>query len=122
MRAKRVKDYLKPKSINQIKNDINGLSKEQLSKLLLVVAREGNTIIVQYLIDIGVDVNTKNNAGWSPLMSGVRHNNKDIVKILLDNGANTDTETISGNTPLILASRYSNKDMIELLKKYGAKI
>lgn len=77
-----------------------------------------DTIITDYLILRGTDVNTKNKDGDTPLHTAVRRNNKAMIKLLISKGAEVNVKNAKGETPLALAT---NRDMVKLLKRHGAK-
>ena len=54
---------------------------------LIQAVYEGNVFRVQQLIDDGVNINTKDKFGMTPLILAADNGNHQIVKILLDSGA-----------------------------------
>jgi len=49
---------------------------------LIHAAANGHTEIVQLLLEKGVDVNTKDNDGWTALMYAAWFRNENIIKLL----------------------------------------
>ena len=88
------------------------------------------------LLAQGVDINSKNDKGWSPLHLMVENFVPEAVRFLLENGANPDQTDTFGVTPLHLAidtetdrftdefARYKavapSVDLTTLLLKHGA--
>ena len=116
-----VGDVLKPKTRDQIINDLSKLSQEDKNIKLLGASENGQKDVVELLLLAGADVNAIDMYGWTPLIGASRYGHKDIVELLLKGGADVNAIDKYGRTPLILASWYGRKDIVTLLKKYGAK-
>jgi len=83
-----------------IKNggDINAeISFPEKERLLHRMVYNSNKEGVKKLLELGADVNVKNNAAETPLFKA---NNNDIAKMLTDAGANVNEKNIFGKTPL----------------------
>lgn len=65
-----------------------------------VACDSGNIEMARFLIEKGADVNTKNDAGMTPLMG---NNNPDFVRLLIEKGADVNVKDVSGLTPLHMA-------------------
>jgi hypothetical protein len=89
--------------------------------LLLWAAHAGRQERVKGLLDNGVDINAKSQAGWTPLMWAVETGHIKIVKMLLDRGALTNLKNKKGLTALKLAETNGYEDIEALLKGKGAK-
>ncbi|MAD25531.1 MAG: hypothetical protein CMO44_15325, partial [Verrucomicrobiales bacterium] len=82
-------------------------------------AESGDLSIVQTLINTGIDVNQKNEDGWTPLHIAASKNHREIVELLIDNGADINsTGTPSfiftwqgGFTPLHYATVNGHKEI-----------
>ena len=121
MKTKSVKDYLKPKSKENLIKDFSILSQKQLDETLLYAARYGHTIAIEPLLSSGANIEAKDNVGWTPLIWASCYGYKDVVGLLLDKGANIEAKSNSGWTPLMYASYNGRKDVVELLKNMGLK-
>ena len=104
----------------QTPRDIVAKVENNQAKTLYEAAADGNIALVKSLIAGGVDVNTPNIWGWTPLYiaSGIGY--EDIVNLLIAKGANVDTPNKSGETPLHFAFSNGHKDIAELLIENGA--
>ncbi|XP_078577775.1 uncharacterized protein LOC144862829 [Branchiostoma floridae x Branchiostoma japonicum] len=72
--------------------------------LLRITAWTGDEDKVKTLLQAGVQVNTVNSDGETPLWDAVKGGHTNIVSLLLQAGANTDTADKNGSTPLLLAT------------------
>jgi len=75
---------------------------------------------VKLFVDHGADINTKNAAGETPLISAVVSQNKKIVKSLLHNRADVNTKDAAEESPLMLAVASQNEEIMESLLDHGA--
>lgn len=75
------------------------------------------------LLNDGVDVNSRNERGDTPLLSLARRGNGNlrVAELLLDNGADIDAVDERGKTPLMLSAN-KNLKLFELLLKRGANV
>lgn len=115
-----IRKYLKPKSQEDIINDLKHLSQEQLDNTLLNAIPTANISMIKYLLEAGADVNIADKDNWSTLFWASRYNNKDIIELLLAYGADIETQTDNGWTALMMASYYNYKDIVEILLVNGA--
>ena len=76
-----------------------------------------NRTIVPILLELGADVNAKNNKGETPLVSATDY---DMVKLLLEHGAAPNVQDANGDTPLHMAALVGNKKSIRFLLEHGA--
>ncbi|MBI5206976.1 MAG: ankyrin repeat domain-containing protein, partial [Candidatus Firestonebacteria bacterium] len=77
---------------------------------------------VKYLINKGIDINTKDREGGSLLHYAVARNEKDIVEFIINKGADVDAKDIDGITPLHFAISKEYKEIIELLISKNADL
>ena len=87
--------------------------------------------LARILIDLGVDVNTANRRGETPLHDAVRKRFGSVVEFLVARGADINAENQGGQTPLALAEsvqtisgtnglRSTRPEIAELLRRLGA--
>ena len=60
----------------------------------------GNLDMLKEFISIGIDVNMKDQYGYSLLHKAVREEHINIVEFLIENGADVNAEDLAENTPL----------------------
>lgn len=79
--------------VSQSVGERNGVN---LPDSLFTAVMTGNTDLLRMLITKGVDLNTKDEKGWTPLDYANKRNRSDIRAILIDNGARTFAKSIPG--------------------------
>lgn len=95
------------------------LQKGQSGQKLLTAVEQNQPAVVAHLLDSGVDANTVNEDGGSPLMLASYHGFKPIVEILLRHGAKVDAKNSRQETALRLAGA-AHPDIVKLLLEHGA--
>ena len=83
---------------------------------IIRAAGTGNIEAVQQHLDAGVDVNTKNKQGRTPLSAATT---TEIAELLIANGADVNAKTTTGRTPLHNAD---TKGIAELLIAKGVNV
>jgi len=90
-----------------------------------VTAGTGNIEEVKQHLDVGVDVDSKNKAGMTPLFYAARSGHKEVAELLLAKGADVNAKVASGpnqgKTPLDAANETNHPEVADLLRKHGAK-
>ena len=89
--------------------------------LLVKAAVDGKRIVVEDMVELGVDVDGEDHEGQTALSAAVSCSRRNIVQILLDEGA--DPSKISSKEsapPLILALQKGNNSIVRLLLYAGA--
>jgi len=81
---------------------------------------EGNIEAVKQHLDAGVDVNAKDNIGFTPLHYAAQSGRKEIVELLIAKGADVNAKNGIGWTPLLFAATWGHKEVAELLIAKGA--
>lgn len=77
---------------------------------------------IKYLLERGINIDTKISNGFSLLMLACIHGKLDDVKYLIDKGANIEVRSDKQYTPLIFACEYNNFELVKYLIKKGANI
>ncbi|XP_044248061.1 26S proteasome non-ATPase regulatory subunit 10 isoform X3 [Ursus arctos] len=80
----------------------------------------GHTEIVEFLLQLGVPVNDKDDAGWSPLHIAASAGRDEIVKALLGKGAQVNAVNQNGCTPLHYAASKNRHEIAVMLLEGGA--
>lgn len=116
-------NYLQEKDENDISKEVKGwvLNKGVGESYLHKAARLGYLDVIAYcLFRIDMDVDTKDNAGYTALHEACSKGNLGIVRLLLQCGANHSETAFSGIRPLHEAVQHNYTEIARLLLAYGA--
>ncbi|KAJ3547132.1 hypothetical protein NM208_g1667 [Fusarium decemcellulare] len=80
--------------------------------LLIDAAGAGQLLVVQYLLQSGVDPNHRNKGGSTPLSVAATKNYNEVVKALLQSSANINLEDQDRKTALHYAAEHGNQDIV----------
>ena len=107
---------------NAINNGANVNEKDNINMtfLMRMAERGGQTDIAKLLIDKGADVNAKDVTGETALMYAAGRGDDELVKILVENGADVNAKDNEGKTALKYSEQSGNIDTINILKQAGA--
>jgi ankyrin repeat protein len=87
---------------------------------LWLAAEMGQLDVVQLLLKMGANIETKSKDGITPLMAAVSEMGRnDVVQQLVAHGADLEAEDIEGRTPLVRAAAAGNVDAVRLLLQRG---
>lgn len=107
---------------SDVKGDkTSGRNKLEEIEKLINASFWGRTEEVQALIKSGVDVNGKDEDGWTALMRACTKNRVEIVKILLEKGADVNARNNDGATALQCTST-GRVETLEILLQAGADV
>ena len=114
------------KRINRGQWEFDSCLTERQKVLLLILAlRRGESSVALSLIESGVDLNSQDKNGNSPLhwaSSFRRYEYIDIVLALIKKGADLNIQNRHGSTPLHLSCRHGQKDIALTLIEKGADL
>ena len=74
--------------------------------------------VVKSFIDNGVDIEARNENGWTPLHVTSILGHAEKTKLLIDAGADIDARNIIGQTPLDIATDRGCMEVAKLLKNH----
>ena len=86
---------------------------------LMNAVYNGNTNIINMLLENGADINYTTDFGTTPLMMAAGFNHFEAVKVLLENNADTSITDENGYTALDWAKLENFEDIVELLEEYN---
>ncbi len=89
---------------------------------MLVASEMGNIEIMIMLWVKGIDINSRNEDGFTPLMFAANAGQLKAVKFLLDNNAKINQTSNDGVTALMLAAINKHNTIVETLVDHGADI
>lgn len=125
---KEMLDICKEGDINAFKNaylsnpDLIEKTKPLGITLLHIASDCNNEKLCNFLISLGLNVNEKDDNGWTPLLFASTKQYTGICDCLIKNGADVDEKDIHGLTPLHFAVIYRDKTMIQYLIAKNANI
>lgn len=91
--------------------------------VIYYAAREGKKILLQYLINEGLEVEENDYMMQSPLFYSAKYNKTtEITEILLKSGCDPNHKDSNGQTPLFYAAAEGNLDTCKLLIRNGANV
>ncbi len=101
--------------------DIDHQTTEELGLTALLLATQQNQhAMVEWLIDIGSNINAiKNDNGDTALMIASRNENTQMVNLLLSKGANVKIANKEGIYPMHVAASKNSLEIIKLLSKHS---
>ncbi|ESA36348.1 ankyrin repeat protein [Leptolyngbya sp. Heron Island J] len=88
---------------------------------LMWAAAEGYLPVVELLLQVGANVNTRNEVNYTAILYAAETDQRDIVLTLLDHGAQTDASVCNRyeETILLLMARQGHADIVERLAQRG---
>ncbi len=88
----------------------------------LRAVQDGDLEALRVAIAGGADVNARDKAGWTPLMSAANEGYVLMVPVLLEVGADPDLRAVDGATALLLASQQGYVEIVRQLLRAGADV
>ena len=92
------------------------------SSLIHSAAEGGNTSIIIKLLSLGLDVDSRNNDGVTPLMTAAINDKQNAFDILIQNGADPSFKHNNGFSVLHCAAQGGNTSIINKLLSLGVDI
>ena len=115
---------LTKKILQENVNLLHARAEEDKQSLLHIAIERNHVKVIKFLLKNGIDVNAKDDFGWSALHLAVYFKNLNIVKLLVTNKADVNSKitTKSGlnNTPLHIAAKKGCCEILEYLIEMGA--
>lgn len=94
----------------------------RLPNEIVLAAKSGDLVAIKVYLDVGNDVNNKDNHGKTLLHYAAKKNQNQLIQVLLDNGAKTEIGDSEKLTPLHWATKKNNPNGMKLLLKHGANV
>lgn len=101
--------------INSVKIDIDMMNPDE-------ILRHGEWISCRAYISKIVNIEEKNELGWTLLMKASMFNYPSVVELVLDRGALIDEIEKYGCTALMFSARQGNSDVVKVLLQRGADV
>jgi len=97
------------------------VTQEDRNRRLIQTLESGDYRAAEIEIFLGADVNSKADAGQTPLMCAVWERHSHIVELLIEKGAAVNAKDDVGTTVLEMAEARGNMEIVEILREAGAK-
>jgi ankyrin repeat protein len=95
---------------------------EAATRQLLAIASSNNYSRAQEAIQLGADVNAKDEFGNTPVMLAVMSHQPELADLLIQHGADVNAKDIDGRTALHYAVARDRADIVRLLIERGADV
>ncbi|MFH1956992.1 MAG: ankyrin repeat domain-containing protein [bacterium] len=106
----------------QAGTDINANDETGWITPLMQAAFTDSFYITKLLIENGVDVNARNNSGFTALIFAVAEKSLVVARLLIEAGANVNVKGDNGLTPLMVGALNQSYALVNLLLEKGADI
>ncbi|TVY45537.1 Ankyrin [Lachnellula subtilissima] len=93
-----------------------------LESTILWASRIGDQQIVEKLLNLGTNIEAKDDIGSTPLIEASKKGNLDVTKLLLKRGADIEQTNAESETPLSCASLEGSEDIVALLLENHVQI
>lgn len=90
--------------------------------LIMSTSQHGYYSIVERLIELGANVNDKNDRGWTPLILASNSGHLNLIPLLVECGADINAVDNNGQCAAMYAVYRNNIDMVKLILKHGGDI
>ena len=87
---------------------------EDFQMSLHEAVQEEQILVIAGLLEIGVDIDTRDEYGYTPLHRAAFQGNKAVAALLLENGAFIEATNQAGSTPLLVALSKEQQEQIDL--------
>jgi ankyrin repeat protein len=88
----------------------------EIDEEFLKACRDGDLKKVKQLLKEGVDVNTKDEDGWTALMYACLKGEKKVAEFLIEKGVDVNAKDKNGRTALMIAKENGYDEIFKLLK------
>lgn len=85
-------------------------------------AEKGDSNAVQLFLDSGVDINTRDEHGWTPLMISTFNGREEVAMLLIRSGADVNAKDTAGYGPLHWAAFNGFSEVVKLLVEKRASV
>lgn len=102
--------------------NLDGAAKVTSAHALHTAAIYNRPKAAKFLVGRGIPVDTRNEAGLTPLMVAATFGNVEVADVLLTLGADITARNPAGHTPLHIAALAGQADILRLLLDHGADI
>ncbi len=98
------------------------MSKNNINQKLLEYSKDRKVEEIKELIEKGADLNTQDDAKWTPLFFSVVYENYELTRYLISRKINVNHRDKLGRTALILGAEKGNLPVVKLLVEQKAEL
>lgn len=102
--------------------DPNSTSGDSGASGLHYTAVQGSVEMAQLLLDSGANLEARDDAQATPLLTAAQHGNIEIAGFLLTQGADIEARDFQGVTPLMATVKPGDLELMQLLIEHGADV
>jgi Ankyrin repeats (3 copies) len=113
---------LETKSNDQANDSLTTSPGECWKPLLHIAVENGRDVIVQILLEEGIEIDERDSNGLTALHHAVRHRHETVLQLLLQNGADANACDNRGWTPIHQAAASGYEAGVRLLLLYGVNL
>lgn len=95
---------------------------DKVDPLINMAASNGSNEICEYLLLTGVDINSKDREGKTPLMNAIYGKHPETANIFINKGADMNEQEINGWTALMFAAMQGDLESVSNLIEAGADV
>lgn len=103
------------------RNELGQFGYEFTAQGLMKSIEDNNHDAVQVFVSCGVDLETRDERNWTPLMASAFNGNLELAKLLIKCGSRVSTRDKNGYTPIHWAAYNGHVDLIKILIEHGAE-
>lgn len=119
--VKTVTRYVKEYYFRSHKVDLNACDEAGITAVSHA-ARLGHTEILNTMLKFGLNANTPDKEGHTPLTLALINKQRDAAQVLIKRGADVNAHAADYITPLHFAAHQGDIDMVKMLVSYGANL
>ena len=96
------------------KENVNTQEETLQRSILTMAAFKGYLGLCKILLNYKAEINSKDNKGWTSLISSAQQGHVDVVKLLLGNGADVNIKNNVGASALNFSAQQGYDDVVKL--------
>lgn len=95
---------------------------DDLASALTIAASHGSDNIIRFLLNLGIEINVKDETGDTPLINAVSNGRVNTAELLLEEGADVNAGNNHGKTALMYGVTNDHSKLVELLLNFKADV
>ncbi|CAM1326659.1 Uncharacterised protein g9288 [Pycnogonum litorale] len=99
--------------------DVNSVDSHSHLSIFLCACVSGNTDVIRFMLQRGVDVNERNNSGYTVLHQAATNGDASLVNYFIGKGAKVNVRNTMGITPIHCATIFDHRELVTILNRKG---